>query len=134
MKTAPIFERLESFSPSERVDFLIALGRALPSAPDIRTEANRISGCQSELYLETRVIEGRLFFRASSDALVSLGLAALLIEIFNGKTADEILSLRPPFHLITSNISPSRSNGFASLLQRIQRESFLVSIRASGVK
>lgn len=113
-------------SAEERYKKIIELGTGLPPLdPSFKTEANRVYGCQSEMYLHTLLKDGLLVFTADSDALISKGLAALLIAVYSFETPTTILK-RPPTYLteigIPQSLSPSRSNGLSSLFLRMQQE------------
>jgi cysteine desulfuration protein SufE len=110
----------------ERYAYLIELGRKAKAYPaDLQQVSNIVSGCQSILYLHAQYQEGKLFFIAHSEALISAGLAALLISLYNGSTPEIILT-NPPLFLqeigLLASLSPSRSNGFASIYLRMQQE------------
>lgn len=116
-----------SFStPEERYNYLLELGKNLPTLPiGSHTPSNLVQGCQSLLYLQTTLIEGRLFFAAYSEALISKGLAALLIELYNGLSPQTLL-LNPPSFLeslgLFASLSPARSNGLAQMYLRMKQE------------
>lgn len=96
-----------------------------PFDPAWKTEANRVVGCQSEMYLHSEKVGQKIFFYATSDALISAGLAALLIEVYSGEPAETIL-LKPPTFLeeigIPSALTPGRANGLASLHLKMKQE------------
>src|SRR3954466_4549193 len=103
---------------------LIELGRNLPSfCPSLKTEENRVQGCQSQMYLYTTFSEGKVFFQLTADALISAGLGALLLVVYDGETPETLLSC-PPLVLeelkIHKSLSPNRSNGLSSLLLRMK--------------
>ena len=106
---------------------IIELGKLLPSpSPEDLIEENLVPGCQSKLYLISSEVDGKIFFTASSDALISAGLAYLLLYIYNGQTPETILKCPPNFINeigLLSSLTPGRSNGFNSLLLKIKRES-----------
>lgn len=113
-------------SPDERYSYIIELGRKLPKYPsEFITDKHIVPGCQSVLYLNSTNIDGKLFFSAHCDALISLGLAALLISIYSGLDAKTIL-LNPPIFLhelgLIASLSPTRSNGLANMYGRIKKE------------
>lgn len=105
---------------------LIEMGRKLPTLlPEFKVEENRVSGCQSKMYLRSYFEKGKVFFEAEADALISSGLAALLISIYNGETPETILTAPPKFIEeigIHSALSLSRSNGLFSLHLRMKQE------------
>lgn len=111
---------------------IIELGQHLPPFnPEAKVSANLVHGCQSVMYLETISKDGRVFFNADSEALISRGLAALLIKAYSGQLAEIILKCPPDFLAelgIQNSLSPSRSNGLASLYLKMQQDS-LQSLR-----
>lgn len=109
----------------DRYQYLIDLGRRLPEFPDaLRTEENRIKGCQSQVWFVADRQDGRLEFRAISDAAIVSGLIALLLRIYSGKRPQEILDTPPSFVEqlgLESHLSPTRSTGLHSMLEAIRR-------------
>jgi cysteine desulfuration protein SufE len=110
----------------ERYQALMEMGRKLPPFPEhLKTEDNLVRGCQSLLYLHTRKEEGKLFFTAHADALISSGLAALLIAAYSSLSAEAILKCPPHFLSeigIANSLSPSRSNGLAHIHLKMKQE------------
>lgn len=108
----------------ERYSKIIDFGKTLPPFdPVLKTEENRVKGCQSLMYLHCENKEGRLYFSIDSDALISKGLAALLLYLYNGEEPLTILKWPPHFigELgIIASLTPSRINGFASLYRQMQ--------------
>lgn len=104
---------------------LIEWGKKLPPfSEQEKMLAKRVPGCQSEMWLFSKQQDGKLYFAASSDALISSGLAALLLELFNGLTAEEILQIPASFleeMQIPGALSPGRVNGLSSLFTEIKR-------------
>lgn len=105
---------------------IIELGKKLPPFdPAWRVEGNLVSGCQSLMYLHTKRIDSNLYFYAESNALISAGLAYLLIEVYSGEPPDTLL-LSPPKFLedigIPTALSPGRANGLASLYFKMKQE------------
>ncbi len=113
----------------ERYRYVIDLGRKLPELDEkYKTEGNRVKGCVSNVWLITRVVEDDpdiLEFEADSDAHIVRGLVAILLCAYSGKKANEILAvdIRDIFQQLDleKHLSPSRSNGFFSMVERIQR-------------
>ncbi len=109
----------------DRYQYIIDMGRRLPEFPDAaRTEANRIRGCQSQVWFVASEKKGRLYFQAVSDAAIVSGLIALLLQLYNGRTPRDILDTPPDFVTalrLESHLSPTRSNGLASMLAAIRR-------------
>ena len=117
------FELFEDWM--DRYQYLIDLGRRLPEFPEeLRTEENRIRGCQSQVWFVADKKDGRLEFRAVSDAAIVSGLIALLLRLYGGRYPQDILDTPPDFVTalqLESHLSPTRSNGLSSMLQAIRR-------------
>ena len=108
----------------DRYQYLIDLGRRLPELPDeLRTEENRIRGCQSQVWFIPEQKDGRLYFQAISDAAIVSGLIALLLRLYSGRYPQDILDTPPDFVealQLQSHLSPTRSNGLSSMLKAIR--------------
>jgi len=123
------FEVIEDWE--ERYRYVIELGKGLPDLPEAdHTEDNKVRGCASQVWLTTRVEptpEGpRLIFAGDSDAHIVKGLVAIMIAIFSGHTAREILTIDPePIFTTISlrdHITPQRANGINSMIERMRNE------------
>jgi cysteine desulfuration protein SufE len=108
----------------DRYQYLIDLGRRLPEFPDeLRTEENRIRGCQSQVWFVPEQRDGRLYFQAISDAAIVSGLIALLLRLYSGRRPQDILDTPPDFVSalqLQNHLSPTRSNGLSSMLNAIR--------------
>lgn len=117
---------LQCATPEAKYKKIIEMGKLLePLALEHRRIENIVQGCQSILYLHTEFIEGNLYFNAYSEALISAGLASLLIVAYSGETPETILKCPPDFIKELSldlALSPGRSNGLASMFFRMQQE------------
>lgn len=109
---------------TERYQYLIDLGRKLPEFPDdLRTEANKVQGCQSQVWLVGAGSRDRLTFRAISDSAIVSGLIALLLRVYSGRSAQEILDTEPRFVEaigLAKHLSPTRNNGLTAMLTTIR--------------
>jgi cysteine desulfuration protein SufE len=109
---------------SERYQYLIDLGKRLPPLPEEwRTEANRLQGCQSKVWIVPEGDAGKLDFHAISDSTIVSGLIYLALRVYSGRSATEILATRPDYIAnigLAKHLSPTRSNGLAALLGFIQ--------------
>ncbi len=109
---------------TERYQYLIDLGRKLPPFPDeLKTEAHKVSGCQSQVWLVADGDAHKLAFHAVSDSAIVSGLIALLLRVYSGRPAQEILDTPPRFIEaigLAQHLSPTRSNGLAAMLQTIR--------------
>ena len=123
------FELLDDWE--DRYRYVIELGRSLPPLPETaRTEANKVRGCASQVWLVTDVdgaaagIAPRLNFKGDSDAHIVRGLIVILFAIYSGRCADAILRIdaQAVFRRLglAENLTPQRSNGFASMVERIR--------------
>ncbi len=108
----------------DKYEYIIDLGKKLDSFPEEKkTDDRLIKGCQSRVWLDCEVRDGRLFFSADSDAIITKGIISLLISVYSGRTAEEIAG--DDFSFIDQiglreNLSPTRSNGLASMIQTIK--------------
>lgn len=130
-QTIALFE--ECHTTEKKYEKIIELGRKLAPYPlEFKTPERLVKGCQSEMYLHARIENGKIQFKASCDALISAGLAALLFAVYNDEPPHALL-LCPPEFLnelgIHSALSPGRSNGLASLHQRMKKDAldFLIT-------
>ena len=109
----------------DRYQYIIDLGKNLPEFPDEwRTEENRIHGCQAQVWLKTHRRDQRLEFQAISDAAIVSGLIAILMRVYSGRDAREIVATTPAFIGaigLDEHLSPTRSNGLNSMVKVIQQ-------------
>lgn len=108
----------------DRYQYLIDLGRRLPEFPEAdMIDANKIKGCQSQVWFVASKDDDRLKFRAISDAAIVSGLIALLLRIYSDRRPQEILETPADFVAqleLEQHLSPTRSNGLSSMLQAIR--------------
>ncbi len=112
-------------TPEERYELIISMGRKIPPmTPSYKTPKNLVEGCQSKLYLQATYTNGILEFEVDSDALISKGLAAILLNLYNHETPEDILK-HPPAVLaeldIFASLSPTRAHGLRSLYLKMQK-------------
>ena len=109
---------------SERYQYLIDLGRRLPPLPEeARTEANRVQGCQSKVWIVGSGDASRLEFDAASDSRLVAGLVYLALRVYSGRSAAEILATEPEYIEqigLGKHLSPTRTNGLAAVLDFIR--------------
>lgn len=121
-------ELIESFALfddwMQRYEYIIELGRALPGlADDLKIDAAKVPGCQSQVWFYARREGGRVVFEADSDAMIVRGLIALLLKVYSGRTPKAILATPPDFFEVLelgSHLSGSRANGLHAMVRRIQ--------------
>ena len=108
----------------DKYALLIDLGNSLkPLDEKYKTENNLIEGCQSRVWLQADDVDGKIVFKAESDALIVKGIIALLIKVFSGHTPDEILNADLYFIDkigLKEHLSPTRSNGLLSMVKQIR--------------
>ena len=110
----------------DKYEHLIDLGKELEPFPEeLKTDDRLIKGCQSRVWLDSSFKDGRLYFRADSDAIITKGIISLLIGVYSGRTPREIAS--DDFSFVeeiglSQNLSPTRANGLASMIETIRTE------------
>ena len=108
----------------DKYEYLIELGKNLTSYPEEKkTDDRLIKGCQSRVWLDWSMEEGRLYFSADSDAIITKGIISLLISVYSGRTPEEIAA--DDFSFLgriglKENLSPTRANGLVSMIQTIR--------------
>ena len=110
----------------DKYEYLIELGKSLEVFPvELKTDDRLIKGCQSRVWLDTRVQDGILRFRADSDAIITKGIISLLIRVYDGRSAQEIAADNFDFVEkigLRENLSPTRANGLNSMIETIRKE------------
>jgi cysteine desulfuration protein SufE len=110
----------------DKYEYLIELGKKLEAFPvELKTDDRLIKGCQSRVWLDTKVEGGRLYFSADSDAIITKGIISLLIQVYSGRTAAEIGADNFDFIEkigLKENLSPTRANGLNSMIETIRKE------------
>ena len=108
----------------DKYNFIIELSRELPPFnQDNKTKQNLINGCQSRVWLNAELIDGKLVFTADSDAIITKGIVALLIRVFSNRTPAEIREADLYFIDrigLKQNLSPTRSNGLLSMVKQMR--------------
>jgi cysteine desulfuration protein SufE len=122
-----IVERLGSTSdPRRRYEYVLWLAKKLEPFPDdLRLDAFKVKGCVSQVYVVGHLEEGKLHWRGDSDAQITKGLLALLIEGLEGLTPEQATALDPSFIAATglqASLTPSRANGFLNILRTMQAQ------------
>ena len=124
-KKKEIVEQFAMFDDwMDKYEYLIDLGKQLSAYPEEeKTEENLIKGCQSRVWLKSYIGEGKIFFIADSDAIITKGIISLLVDVYSGRKPEEIIS--EDFSFINEiglkeNLSPTRANGLVSMIDRIK--------------
>lgn len=108
----------------DRYALLIELGNSLEKLDEkSKVESNLIVGCQSRVWLQADYVDGKVVFKAESDAVIVKGIIALLIKVLSDRTPDEIINTDLYFIEkigLKENLSPTRSNGLVSMIKQIR--------------
>ncbi len=108
----------------DRYNYLIELSRELPAIDEKhRTEQYLIKGCQSRVWVDAELRDGKIYYTADSDAIITKGIIALLIRVLNGRTPQEILDTDLYFIErigLQENLSPTRANGLLSMIKQMR--------------
>ncbi|MDE6871473.1 MAG: SufE family protein [Bacteroidales bacterium] len=108
----------------DKYEYLIELGKHLDDYPEeSKNDDNLIKGCQSRVWLDYEIRDGRVYFKADSDAIITKGIISLLIGLYSGRTPQEIIS--SDFSVVDriglkENLSPTRANGLLSMIDKIR--------------
>lgn len=108
----------------DKYDYLIEMGKTLPMIDEkLKTDQHLISGCQSRVWLSAENIDGRIIFKADSDAIITKGIINILIRVLSNQTPDDILNTELKFLDkigLKEHLSPTRSNGLTSMVKQIK--------------
>ncbi len=108
----------------DRYQFIIELGRKLPPFPEAwQDDAHRVPGCQSKVWMEAALRDGRLYLGGMSDAAIVSGLIALLLRVYSGRAPSEIVATDPVFLKdlgLLEALSTNRGNGIAAMARKIR--------------
>ncbi len=121
-------EIIEEFSIFEdwldKYDYLISLSDSLPAiSGEHRTEEYLIEGCQSRVWVDAELVEGKMRYHADSDAIITKGIISLLIRVLDGRTPEEVLATELYFVDrigLGENLSPTRANGLVSMIKQMR--------------
>ena len=118
----------------DRYEHLIELGRDLPLiAPEHKTDDNLVRGCQSRVWLYAAPQNGHIHFTADSDAMITKGIVALLVRVFNDRTPEEIIGASTDFIDtigLRAHLSPNRANGLSAMIDQMKRYALAYSAKS----
>jgi cysteine desulfuration protein SufE len=122
---AEIGEALDVFDDwMDRYQYIIELGRKLPPFPqEWANDAHRVPGCQSQVWMESVLRDGKIYFAGASDAAIVSGLVALLLRVYSGRTPAEIAATDPIFLKdlgLLEALSTNRGNGIAAMARKVR--------------
>ena len=117
----------------DKYDYLIELSDSLPAiAPEHRTEQYVIKGCQSRVWVDAKLEDGKMMYSADSDAIITKGIIALLIRVMNSRSPQEIVDLDLYFIDaigLGENLSPTRSNGLVAMIKQMKMYALALNSR-----
>ena len=117
----------------DKYNYLIEMGKSIPLIDENRkTDSNLITGCQSRVWLDSSFEDGIIFFTADSDAVITKGIAHLLIRVFSGHTPAEIIEADTAFLDaigLREHLSPTRSNGLLSMVKQIKMYAYAYQLK-----
>lgn len=127
-----IIEEFEMFDDwMGKYEYLIDLGKSLPLIDEkYKTEDKIIKGCQSQVWMHSELINGKVVFTADSDAIITKGMVALMIRVLSNHTPDEIINAKLDFVEkigLTKHLSPTRSNGLVSMIKQMKLDAIAYS-------
>ena len=120
----------------EKYEYIIDLGKRLPPLEDqYKLDENRVRGCQSTVYLVADYRDGRVYFRADSDAVIVKGLISMLIRVLSGHTPDDIINA--PLDFInkigmTSHLAQTRSNGLLAMVKQMKNYALAYKLKSNA--
>ncbi|MGZ4043917.1 MAG: SufE family protein [Bacteroidia bacterium] len=123
-----IVEEFEIFGDDweGKYEHLIDLGKSLPKIKEEnKTEDNIIKGCQSRVWLDAEKKDGKIYFSADSDAIITKGMVALMIRVLSGQTPKDIIDSKLEFIDkigLKEHLSPTRANGLVSMINRMKMD------------
>ena len=122
---AELIEEFQLFENwMDRYQYIIDMGRRLPEFPEAaQIDANKIKGCQSQVWFTASLQNDRLHFEATSDAAIVSGLIAMLLRLYSDRNPQDIVDSQADFVAalgLEQHLSPTRSNGLAAMLQAIR--------------
>lgn len=131
-KLDQIVERLKGTAdPKRRYEYVLWLAKKLQPLPDVfRTEAFKVKGCVSQVYVVGQLVDGRLHWQGDSDAAITKGLLALLIEGLEGLEPAAAAAIDPAVLAETglqASLTPSRANGFLNILRLMQAQALALA-------
>ena len=130
-----LIEEFEMFDDwMDKYNYIIELGKELPLIEEqYKTPDFLIEGCQSQVWLHPEYKEGRIYFTADSDAIITKGIVNLLVKVFSGRTPQEILDNDLSYLDaigLKEHLSPTRSNGLASMIKQLKM--YAVAFKAAN--
>ena len=121
----------------DKYEYIIDLGKKLPALEaQHKKDDNRVRGCQSTVWLVADYKDGKVFFKAESDAVIVKGLISMLIRVLSGHTPDEIINAKLGFIQeigMTTHLAQTRSNGLLAMVKQMKNYAIAFKVKSSTV-
>ena len=118
------FKLLDAWDEDQKYEYIIDMGKKLPELEEVyKTSENIIKGCQSTVWLASDFMNGKVYFKADSNSVITKGLISMLIHVLSGRTADEIITARLDFINkigMHSHLAQTRSNGLLAMVKQMK--------------
>jgi cysteine desulfuration protein SufE len=129
-----IVEEFDLFdSWDDKYEYIIDLGKKLaPLDEEFKRDENRVRGCQSTVWLVADISEGRVFYKAESDAIIVKGLISMLIRVLSGQSPDDIVGARLDFISkigMNTHLAQTRSNGLLAMVKQMKNYALAYKIK-----
>lgn len=116
-----------------KYEHIIELGKSLPMIEaKYKTDNRLIKGCQSKVWLHSEIKDGKIFYTADSDAIITKGLVALVVRVLSEHSPDEIVSAKMDFINqigLTQHLSPTRANGLVNMIKQIKLDALALKAK-----
>ena len=120
----------------DKYEYLIDLGKKLPPLEDkYKKDENKVRGCQSTVWLVADYVDGRIFYKAESDAMIVKGLISMLIRVLSGQPADAIVNAKLDFIRdigMMTHLAQTRSNGLLSMVKQMKNYALAYKLKNAG--
>lgn len=127
------FALLEAWGENEKYEFIIDMGKSLPALDEqFKVPENMIKGCQSTVWLASDYTDGKVFFKADSNSVITKGLISMLIRVLSGRTPDEIIGAKLDFINaigMRSHLAQTRSNGLLAMVKQMKNYALAYKVK-----
>ena len=124
------------FSWDDKYEYIIDLGKKLPPLEEeYKQDENRVKGCQSTVWLVADYSDGKVFYKADSDAVIVKGLISMLIRVLSGQSPEAIVNARLDFIKeigMMSHLAQTRSNGLLAMVKQMKNYALAYKLKNAG--
>jgi cysteine desulfuration protein SufE len=128
------FSLLDSWD--DKYEYIIDLGKKLPALdPEYKKDENKVRGCQSTVWLVAEYKDGRIYYKADSDAMIVKGLISILIRVLSGQQANDIVHTQLNFIKeigMTTHLAQTRSNGLLAMVKQMKNYALAYKLKNTG--